>query len=175
MNRRQQRTGRFWTLLLIGVVMMAAVYHRDKLKGIIVLSPRSAVPSDAVVVLCERVIDGDSLVVQQDGQSVEVRLEGIDCPEFDQPYRNEAKAFTAALCRNKQLHMQAVARDKYGRLVVRLFVDGQEVNAELVNAGLAWQYGRAGRLSWEENQARADKMGIWSQPQPIPPWEWRTQ
>jgi endonuclease YncB( thermonuclease family) len=125
--------------------------------------------------MCDRVIDGDSLVVLRDGQSLEIRLEGIDCPEFDQPYRKEAKSFTAALYENKQLRIQTVGRDKYGRRLVRAFVDDREVNAELVKAGLAWQYGRDGRLSWLEKQAKARQVGIWSQPNPIPPWEWRSK
>lgn len=149
-------------------IAVAAVAYRDQIGNIIVLSPRG------VVVKCERVIDGDSLLVNQAGQTLGIRLAGIDCPEFDQPYGNEAKSFTAATCENEQLRLKMVGHDKYGRQLARAFVNDNELNAELVKAGLAWQYGDDSRLSWLEQQARTQHIGIWSQPNPVPPWEWRS-
>ena len=168
-SSRKQATG-FWAVVLVGLVLAVAFLFRDKLGGVIVVP---AAPPNTQTVTCERVIDGDSLVIRQDGQAVEVRLEGIDCPEFGQPFRDEAKAMTAQLCQGQPLELEVIARDKYGRPLVRLYVDGREVNELLVRSGLAWQYGRDGRLTWAESQARAQKVGIWAQPSPVPPWEWR--
>jgi len=56
--------------------------------------------------------------------------------------------------------------------------DGRTLNRELVKAGLAWWYQRysedesLGRL---EAEARAAKRGLWTEPNPIPPWQFRSE
>ena len=69
-------------------------------------------------------------------------------------------------------------RDRYGRVVGRVFVDGLDVNAEMVRQGHAWvyrQYASDESLFGLENEARAAKLGLWalSEADKMPPWEWR--
>ncbi len=68
--------------------------------------------------------------------------------------------------------------DRYGRTVADvILVDGRTLNHELVRAGLAWRYRRyapdIGTLAQLEAAARDAKRGLWSLPNPVPPWEWR--
>ena len=66
--------------------------------------------------------------------------------------------------------------DRYGRLVARVVVDGQDVNVALVEQGLAWHYTRYSDdpvLAKAEADARAAQIAIWGQSDPIPPWDFR--
>ena len=57
--------------------------------------------------------------------------------------------------------------------------DGRSLNQELVRQGMAWHYRRYAphdsTLSRRESEARAARRGLWSQPNPVPPWEWRSR
>ncbi len=69
--------------------------------------------------------------------------------------------------------------DRYGRTVAMIYADKTLLNEELVKAGLAWVYWKYCHhpicVSWENFQLRArfDKRGLWADPNPIPPWEFR--
>ena len=66
--------------------------------------------------------------------------------------------------------------DRYGRLVGRVVYEGQDLSLALIRQGLAWHYKEYSSdqlLADAEDQARASRLGIWSQPDPIPPWEFR--
>ena len=67
-------------------------------------------------------------------------------------------------------------RDKYGRTLGRIEVEGQDVNRQMVKDGLAWhyvKYDRSATLAAAEREARAAKRGLWADAAPVPPWEWR--
>jgi hypothetical protein len=66
--------------------------------------------------------------------------------------------------------------DRYGRTVARMYIDGKDVSLELGRAGLAWHFTRYSSdpvLADAEREARAAKRGLWVQPNPVPPWEYR--
>lgn len=68
--------------------------------------------------------------------------------------------------------------DRYGRLVGEVLLpDGRNLNHELVRAGMAWWYRRYAQedttLAQLEAEARAARRGLWRDPHPVPPWEWR--
>ncbi len=76
----------------------------------------------------------------------------------------------------KDVTIQGKKRDKYGRTLARLEVDGQDVNREMVVAGLAWHYTQFDhdpRLDEAEREARAARLGLWADKAPVAPWEWR--
>jgi endonuclease YncB( thermonuclease family) len=118
--------------------------------------------------------DGDSLVVVVDGREERVRLLGIDAPEKGQPFANRSRELTRSLCAAKTITLVPHERDKYGRILAEAFVGGVNVGHQLVTAGLAWSYHEedAG-LEAIESDARAARRGLWSQPDPVPPWQWR--
>ncbi|HMB05332.1 MAG TPA: thermonuclease family protein [Isosphaeraceae bacterium] len=107
-----------------------------------------------------------------------MRLYGIDCPETGQDFGSRAKQFTSELAFGKVVKFVPRATDGYGRVVADVVLpDGRVLNDELVKAGLAWWYRQhaqnIGTLRQLEAEAREAKRGLWSQPNPVPPWEWR--
>ena len=107
-----------------------------------------------------------------------IRLSGIDCPEKGQAYGKKAKHAASALAFGKEVTIQAHSHDKYKRILGNVILpDGRSLNQELVKQGWCWWYRKyAPRdtvLAWLEHEARASKKGLWADPQPVPPWEWR--
>ena len=124
-----------------------------------------------------RVIDGDSIVVLRNGKAEQVRLNGIDCPELGQPFGRRAKQFTFNLVFGKEVSVEELGRDHYGRTIGEVTLDGKSLNLELVRAGYAWWYRedapRDRILKRLESEARDVRRGLWVDPSPIPPWEFR--
>jgi len=117
------------------------------------------------------VSDGDTLVVELDGQKERVRLIGVDTPEKAQkPWGPRAKAFTESLVLGKtvRLELDVQERDKYGRLLAYAFVNGTFVNLELIRSGYALLYTVPPNVKHVEEfrqaqvEAREKGMGIWS-------------
>ena len=123
-----------------------------------------------------RVTDGDTISVMRDGRAVRVRVDGIDCPETGQDFSRRATRLTSSLVFGKVVTVDLRDVDRYGRLVGRVLVEGTDLSVALVQQGLAWhytQYSRDPVLANAEAAARAARIAIWSQPSPIPPWEFR--
>ncbi len=124
------------------------------------------------------VADGDTISVMQDGKAVKIRLYGIDSPEKGQPFGTRAKELAGHLAFGKEVKVEVVDTDHYGRMVARVFLpDGRQLNQVMVQEGLAWWYKQYARkdsiLAELEAKARKAKVGIWSHQDPIAPWEWR--
>lgn len=121
--------------------------------------------------------DGDTISVLHDGKAEKIRLNGIDCPESHQDFGQRAKQFTSDLAFNKTVTIEVSGHDKYGRTVGDVILpDGRNLNRELVRAGFAWwykQYSKDQSLGELEAQARADRRGLWQDPAPIAPWDFR--
>ncbi len=125
---------------------------------------------------CVSVTDGDTITVLVGAEQMKIRLEGVDTPETGQDFANRAKQFTSRLVFGKHVHILPKEKDRYGRLVARVQVEGKDVSLELVKAGLAWHYKRYSSdpgLAAAEQQARAEEVGVWSLADPLPPWEQR--
>ncbi len=140
------------------------------------------------------VTDGDTVQVKDaDGTRVKIRLYGIDAPETEkknrktgriskrgQPWGREAwKALEKKVLR-KKVKVDVMDRDRYKRLVCIIWLDGRNINREMVSEGHAWAYKQylkkspyASEFIREEGQAREKKLGIWKEPNPQPPWEFR--
>lgn len=86
------------------------------------------------------ITDGDTLTLLVDREQHKIRLSEIDTPERRQPYRTKAKDALAALAFDKTARVVTVDVDRYWRIVGRVYVDGVDVNAELVRQGAAWVY-----------------------------------
>ena len=120
--------------------------------------------------------DGDTIKVLKDGKQVKIRLASIDCPEKGQPYGQSAKKFTSKRVAGKIVKIWETDTDRYGRIVGFVFVGDRNLNKDLLSAGLAWhykQYSRDPELAKLEFKARSARIGLWSEPDPIPPWEYR--
>lgn len=129
------------------------------------------------------VADGDTITIL-DGQRTEhrVRLAGIDAPEKAQPYGDASRRALRDIVHGATVNADCPKTDPYGRLVCTVRFDGRDINLAQVESGMAWWFRRyaseqppAERTAYEhaEQQARTARRGLWADPQPIPPWEWR--
>jgi hypothetical protein len=90
-----------------------------------------------------------------------------------------ARDFTRDLIADKEVTVRVHDKDMYGRYVGEVFIDGRSLNRELAREGLAWWYDRYAKgdedVARLERRARDTRVGLWSEDDPIPPWEWRAQ
>lgn len=121
--------------------------------------------------------DGDTLtILQEDQQSVKIRMAEIDAPEKKQPFGEQSKQSLADICFGKQAEVVPQVKDRYGRTVARVYCNGVDANAEQVRRGMAWVYSRYAKdksLFAIEEEVRFERRGLWIDPSPTPPWEWR--
>ena len=131
------------------------------------------------------VADGDSVtVLDAQQQRHRVRLLGIDAPEKAQPWGAEAGEHLKGLVMQQQVQVFFAKTDRHGRLVGTLRLQGQDVNLQMLHAGLAWHHKPyAADQGWldrwryarAERQAQREPLGLWADPAPVPPWEYRQQ
>jgi micrococcal nuclease len=124
--------------------------------------------------------DGDTMVLlSPDNQSITVRLAEVDCPEKSQAFGQAAKQFTSGLCFGKMVQLIGTQHDRYGRTVGEVVLEnGTNVNHELVKQGYAWQYraySKSMELAMLEQQARQNRLGLWQDANPTPPWNFRKE
>ena len=127
-----------------------------------------------------KVLDGDSLRVKRGREIIEIRLYGIDCPEWGQDYGNRAKRYTKAKTYQRTVTVEPRDVDRYGRIVALISSSGRLVNRELVRNGLAWMYPKyckkqplCSELKKLENKARNRRLGLWRAKDPVSPWQWK--
>ena len=127
--------------------------------------------------LVVKIADGDTLtLLTGSNEKIKVRLAGIDTPERKQPFGSEAKQALSELVFQKKALIEVETKDRYGRTVGIVFVDGQNINYELVRQGMAWVYRKYtnDEILYElEAQAKTKKTGLWADAKPIAPWSWR--
>jgi len=127
--------------------------------------------------------DGDTITVL-DANHVQhkIRLAGIDAPELRQAFGRRSRDLLSGQVAGKVVQVEWYKRDKYRRIIGKILLDGKDINLSLVTSGLAWHYRKyAGeqvpqdRTSYAEaeNTARQLHLGLWQDPQPTPPWDYR--
>lgn len=129
------------------------------------------------------VADGDSLtILDARSRAHKIRLAGIDAPERRQPFGDEAKRSLSGLAFSRQAAVDVRKRDRYGRALGAVVVEGSDVNAEQIRRGMAWHFKRyeseqsasdRARYAQAEADARRERRGLWAHTSPVPPWDWR--
>ncbi len=126
------------------------------------------------------VSDGDTITVEplSGGERSKVRLHGIDAPERKQPYGEVARAFVFDTSLYKIVDIEELYQDRYKRSVsIVNFPNGISLQYLMLDSGLAWVWPRYCKNcpEWEALQERAmnNRCGLWSDENPVPPWEWR--
>lgn len=126
-----------------------------------------------------KIIDGDSLKVREGKKVYEIRLYGIDAPEYDQPYSSKAKKLVKRTILGKRVSIIPVEWDKYHRLVAIVFYKDEAINERLLSRGLAWYYPKYCKKSvcqsWKRTAktAKKNKQNIWSDSSSVAPWKWK--
>ncbi|MEI6547472.1 MAG: thermonuclease family protein [Burkholderiales bacterium] len=135
--------------------------------------------------------DGDSFVLRDDlGNRIRVRISGIDAPEKSQPFADRSRQHLRDLMRDVRIRLEPVKVDVFGRTVARVWVlsddgkSGRDAGLAQIEAGMAWHFKRyrsdqhdqdAARYAKAEREARSAELGLWRDPSPEPPWEFRTR
>jgi hypothetical protein len=117
-----------------------------------------------------------SRVLDAANRQHKIRLAQIDAPEKDQPFGQASKKQLSDLVFLQSVQIEAETTDRYGRTVARVRVNGKDVNLAQIQYGMAWvytQYAHDKQYFDAEDQARASRTGLWSDANPMPPWEWR--
>lgn len=124
------------------------------------------------------VADGDTVTVldEMDNGRFRIRLYGIDSPEKKQAYGNKAKQYLSSLVYGKRVSVRFSSLDRYGRILGRLYLSGEDISLLMLSAGYAWhyrQYDNSLEYAAAEKKARSARCGLWSDPAPVPPWIFR--
>ena len=130
-----------------------------------------------------RVIDADTVVLKSDqGINYKIRLLGIDAPEINQVYGKEATIYLSNKVLGKNLRVLGENKDRYHRLLGKLILNDNDINLDLVKNGMAWHYKFYKKSQEKKDQllysnaeiyAKVNKLGLWAEKLPVPPWQWR--
>lgn len=161
-----------WRLASLGILFIASISAAG--------NPCAHGPCVAGTVV--GIADGDTvtLLVDEAGtkRQQRVRLTDIDTPERAQPWGTRARQALADKVFRRQVQVASGGEDRYGRLLGRIYLDGRDINREMVREGHAWVYRRYSSdhaLLQDEDAARVRRAGLWALPDAnrVPPWEWR--
>lgn len=141
------------------------------------------------------VSDGDTLTARRGGsgmyQQVKVRLSGIDAPEKRKPFGTRARVALGYMVYGRWARLDCPRADRYGRSLCSVWVapastpsgpQALDAGQAMLTLGLAWWYREyasdqtpeaRGQYAFAEEEARAKRAGLWQDPEPMAPWEWR--
>jgi endonuclease YncB( thermonuclease family) len=130
-----------------------------------------------------KIADGDTITIL-DAQNIQhkIRLQGIDAPERRQAFSQASRDNLASLVFGKLVRIESEKDDEYGRVVGTVWLDGHDECLEQIKAGLAWHFKKYENEQSPANQqlyanaeqeARIQRRGLWKDPDPTPPWEYR--
>jgi len=144
---------------------------------------RATTRSKALVGKVVSIADGDTLTVLDASDTQHrIRLSGIDAPESRQAFGTRSRQHLADLDFSKVVTVEYDKRDRYGRTLGKVLIDGRDANLEQIKSGMAWHYKYyeneqppQDRKTYAEaeREARAAKRGLWVDPNPTPPWDFR--
>lgn len=126
-----------------------------------------------------KIVDGDTYDILVGKATYRIRMAGIDAPERGMPFSKDAKQHLAAMCFNKKIKITFDKLDRNNRVIAFSYLeDGRELSYEMIKAGFAWhflKYSHDAVFNQLEQQARLNKAGLWFDPHPIAPWDYRKQ
>ena len=121
--------------------------------------------------------DGDTITcLDENNQQQKIRMAEIDAPEIGQDFGKVSRDAMAGMVFGKTVEVVDDGKDRYGRWIGHVYVNGMDVNRQMVATGNAWHYAAYSKdqsLADLQSQAQAQKLGLWAQPNPTPPWEFR--
>lgn len=155
-----------WHFVILAMLQLSAPLRADTMSGRVV-----------------GITDGDTLVLlDANREQHKIRLSGIDAPEKAQPFGVRSKASLSALAFDQDVTANCPKKDRYGREVCVVVVRGKDIGLAQVADGMAWWYQKyakqqtsQARVDYEaaEFSAKAKRVGLWADKDPVPPWDWR--
>ena len=163
--KQQKFLAPFLAILLALLGFLGGTQYQKSVVPVLPATP--TLPTTASV---SRVVDGDTFELDT-GQAV--RLYGISCPDYNEPFYEEAANFTEQFIEDRTVTLEyesGYESDKFDRLLVYAIVDDQNLNVELARNGLAEVviYEKRRKLIYEDEllevqaYAKENKLGIWS-------------
>lgn len=126
-----------------------------------------------------RISDGDTFVLlTANNKQVKIRLYGVDAPEKSQDFGTVSREYLGKLLQDMEIVVLSKGKDKFGRVIGLVSAGSVNVNEAMLKAGLVWHFKKYdANPAWAsfEQKARAQRIGLWIQPNAIPPWEFRDQ
>lgn len=122
------------------------------------------------------VADGDTLTVLSGKTQYKVRLSQIDAPEKNQPWGNRSRQSLIAFAAGKDVFVEVSGKDRYGRIIGSVLVNGVCAGEYQIKNGMAWVYDQFVTdysIYDIQSLARTKRVGLWSEPEPVAPWLWR--
>ena len=122
--------------------------------------------------------DGDTVKIKDSAYEYKLRLTDIDAPERNQTYGLKSRRALMHFCKNASVNVYISGIDKYQRSLGKLHCNNRDASEFMVNNGHAWYNRRFSMdytLDLAEQQARKNKLGLWQNTNPIPPWIWRKE
>ena len=178
--------------------MIAAYRDGPRLGAHVLVALLLAITAASAAELTGRVVgitDGDIITVVDAGKKQHaIRLSGIDAPELKQPFGAQSRKNLSDMINNRRVTIAWDKRDRKKRIIGKVFFRPElcatpacletDANYQQIAAGMAWhdkqtegeqspEYQK--RYAAAEKQARAAKRGLWEDPVPVPPWEWRSK
>jgi micrococcal nuclease len=127
--------------------------------------------------ICVDALDGDTIWIMIEGRKTKIKIDGIDCPEMGQDFGRNAKQFTSDLVVGKIVEVNIKGVDKTKTAAAFVLIDKKDIGLALLRAGLAWNYKQYASddpvYALIEEDAKKEKIGLWSMTNPISPWEFR--
>ena len=130
-----------------------------------------------------KVIDGDTItILDASKEQFKIRLGGIDAPEKNQAFGNVSKQSLSEMVAGKEVKVNYNKRGRYGRIIGKVLLNKEDVNLMQVKRGLAWHYkqyereqevGDRALYAQKEYLAQKDRLGLWNDKKPMPPWDFR--
>ncbi len=120
--------------------------------------------------------DGDTVKIQDTEKTYKLRLNHIDAPERNQSYGKKSRRALMKLCQNATIQVSINGIDKYHRQLGNLNCNQQDASSYMLKNGHAWfyqHYSNKAELATLEASARKNKLGLWQEEKPTPPWVWR--
>lgn len=161
------RVTRFPSVLALAFVFLAgSLAHSETLVGTVV-----------------GLADGDTVTVLDTSKTqYRIRLAGIDAPEKRQDFGSRSRQSLSELVFQKPVRVEYTKTDRYGRIVGKVLVNNVDASLEQVKRGMAWHYKAYEReqspvdrtlYAQSETDARRAGRGLWQDPAPMPPWDFR--
>ena len=130
-----------------------------------------------------KITDGDTVhVLDENHHKEKIRLAGIDAPERKQAFGKKSKQLLASMIGNEFVKVEYSKRDRYGRIVGKIMYQGQDMNLEMIRAGLAWHYKKYKKEQTKldrnlyaaaDSFSKANGIGLFNDKKAISPWEFR--